>query len=277
MKIILFIDYVFIFIEVITMSTAFINNIELFYEIQGQGPALIFTHGASLNHELWKPQIEYFSKYYTTIVWDLRGHGSSSRIKGSLNPEEFIQDLIELINYLDLKEVVLCGLSFGGQISIQLAAHFPELVKGLVLIGTPYTSACDYLEKLIMYSYHITNRILPTWLIAKLGGLLLSGFNIENKNFIEKSISGIPHKDWIKIWDTVAKTTCIDELSKINCPTLVLHGDSDYFTKRQQSFMVGSIKRVEYISIKDANHLSNRDNPLEINRCMATYLKSLNY
>lgn len=90
-----------------------LDEVTLYYEVQGSGRPIIFTHGASWNHKQWKRQVEYFSRYYQTIVWDVRGHGCSTLPQGKVDPEDFNRDLIRLLDYLEIERAVLCGLSLG--------------------------------------------------------------------------------------------------------------------------------------------------------------------
>ena len=50
------------------MPTMIRDNVELYYEVQGEGRPLVFTHGASWNHKQWHPQVKYFSKSFKTVI-----------------------------------------------------------------------------------------------------------------------------------------------------------------------------------------------------------------
>ena len=96
--------------EVFVIPKCTINNADLYYEMKGTGETIIFTHGASWDHKQWEKQVEYFSQYYQTITWDVRGHGASSLPKGKVDAEDFRKDLIGLMNHLQIKNAHLCGL-----------------------------------------------------------------------------------------------------------------------------------------------------------------------
>ncbi|MDQ0208770.1 alpha/beta fold hydrolase [Alkalicoccobacillus murimartini] len=114
------------------MPVVTLNGVDLYYEIKGEGPPLIFTHGHSMNHEQWEPQVNALSSFYQIITWDARGHGHSTLPPGPVDPRDFSRDLHSLIDYLQLKSVVLCGLSMGGHISLQTALFYPEKIRGLI-------------------------------------------------------------------------------------------------------------------------------------------------
>lgn len=57
------------------MPTVRSNDIETYYEQRGDGPPIVFVHGAIVDHSQWEPQLEGLSDEYTTIGYDVRGHG----------------------------------------------------------------------------------------------------------------------------------------------------------------------------------------------------------
>ena len=53
------------------------DGVELYYEVHGEGPALLLTHGYSATSQMWRGQVEALSKHHTLVLWDMRGHGQS--------------------------------------------------------------------------------------------------------------------------------------------------------------------------------------------------------
>ena len=66
------------------MQIRTVDGVDLYYEIYGQGPALVFAHGAGGNSASWYQQVPFFSQDYTTLVFDHRGFGRSR-----FNEDEF--------------------------------------------------------------------------------------------------------------------------------------------------------------------------------------------
>lgn len=91
------------------MPTIEINNATLYYEVKGAGETLLFTHGASWDLQQWKPQVEELSKSFKVITWDVRGHGKSSLPKGKVDSEDFVKDLVGLLEHLGVKQAHLLG------------------------------------------------------------------------------------------------------------------------------------------------------------------------
>ena len=96
------------------MPTVRTNDIETYYERRGSGPPLVFVHAAILDHAQWDPQVDALSDQYTTVAYDVRGHGrtgGSARNRYSI--DLFADDLDALITALDLDDPVVVGLSTG--------------------------------------------------------------------------------------------------------------------------------------------------------------------
>lgn len=257
------------------MPVVKINNVELQYEVKGFGEALLFTHGASWDHRQWKPQVEELSKHYKTITWDVRGHGKSSLPKGKVNSEDFTKDLVGLLEHLGLEHAHLCGLSMGGHISLQTAIRHPELVKSLILIGTPYTNSYNWVEKVFVPINRWSSIFIPMSVMASIQARTLSKFNSNNKQYIKETVSSIPLNHWVRIWNSVSKMESGNELSKITCPTLILQGDHDSMTERQQKEMAARIPQSKMVYIKNAHHATNLDNPKQVNHEMMDHLSAV--
>lgn len=249
-----------------------INNVNLYYDVKGSGEAIIFTHGASWNNHQWDLQVEKLSKQYKTITWDVRGHGKSSLPKGKVDSEDFSKDLIGLLTHLNVQQAHLCGLSMGGHISLQTAIRYPEFVKSLILIGTPFTNTYNWFEKLVVPINRLTSIFIPMKVMANIQARTLSRFNSNNKQYIKKAVNSIPLNNWIRIWHAVSKMESGNHLYKINCPTLILQGEHDTIIARQQQEMARRISQSKLIYIKNAHHATNLDNPVQVNKEIVKHL-----
>lgn len=252
-----------------------VNNVKLYYEVKGEGTPLIFTHGASWNHKQWRPQVEYFAQHYKTIVWDVRGHGTSSLPAGKVDSEDFSRDLIGLMNFLGLPSAILCGLSMGGHISLQTAIRYPERVEALILLGTPCTNRFNWYEKLFVPINRWSSRFVSMKLMARLQARVLSKFNPANQAYIEEAIQAIPHRQWLRVWDAVTRMESQSDLPRVACPTLLLQGDHDTMILRQQKFMESHIPNAELKIVSRAHHATNLDNAQEVNEYIEHFLTKL--
>ena len=111
------------------------NGAQLFYLQKGEGPqTYLFIHNTGGDHRLFLPQLDFFSEWGCAITLDLRGHGASDKPKQTYSIELFGEDLICLCQELGLQSVIAIGASTGGNIALDLACRYPDLVKGAVMI-----------------------------------------------------------------------------------------------------------------------------------------------
>ncbi len=251
------------------------NGAIIYYEQIGIGTPIVFTHGASWNHKQWGPQIEHFAKSHRVIVWDVRGHGYSSLPPGKVDSEDFSGDLIGLLDHLGIQQAVLCGLSMGGHISLQTAIRYPQRVMALILIGTPCSNTFNLYEMMAVPINRISTRFIAIPTLAKLQAQMLGKFNPKIKAYIEEAFAMIPHNNWVRLWDAVTRMESKHDLRKVHAPTLLLIGDHDVLTMRQQVFMHRNITASQLVVIPRAHHATNLDNPQAVNQAIDLFLSSL--
>jgi 3-oxoadipate enol-lactonase len=113
---------------------------DLYYEVNGSGPALIFAHGLGGNHISWWQQVPYFRERYTCVTFAHRGFAPSRDASGS-GPQAFAGDLAALIDHLGYADVRLVAQSMGGWTCTAYAMEHAARVRALVLADTVGTLA----------------------------------------------------------------------------------------------------------------------------------------
>jgi 3-oxoadipate enol-lactonase len=118
------------------------DGAEIYYEVKGEGPAVVFAHGLGGNHLSWWQQVAHFARRYTCVVFAHRGFPPSTPVPGSSAPDSFADDLGALILELNLKDVALVAQSMGGWTSLEYAIREPSRVRSLVMAST--SGALDF-------------------------------------------------------------------------------------------------------------------------------------
>src|SRR5882724_1203198 len=119
---------------------------QLYYEVTGSGPALLFAHGLGGNHLSWWQQVAHFAPHYTCVAFAHRGFAPSDPIAGGPDAADYAGDLLALIDHLKFPDVRLVGQSMGGWTVLEYAIAHPRHVKALVLSSTSGTldrRGCD--------------------------------------------------------------------------------------------------------------------------------------
>jgi 3-oxoadipate enol-lactonase len=122
-----------------------IGDITLHYRHDGlsDGPPLLFVNSLGTDLRVWDQLTAAFAENFSIVRYDKRGHGLSDCLPGPYSIRDFTNDLAGLLDYLNIEAALLIGISVGGMIALDFAAHHPQRVKALVLcdtaarIGTP--------------------------------------------------------------------------------------------------------------------------------------------
>jgi pimeloyl-ACP methyl ester carboxylesterase len=108
------------------------EQVELHYEIAGEGPPVVLLHEGIADSRMWEPQWTTFPPRHRTVRYDMRGFGKTLLSPGSFS---HARDLAGLLEELALGPAALVGVSLGGRVALEVAVARPELVSALVLVG----------------------------------------------------------------------------------------------------------------------------------------------
>lgn len=265
------------------------NDIETFYVRRGDGPPVVFIHGMTMSADEWKPQMEALSDEYTTIAYDVRGHGhTGGSDREPYTMELYAADLDALLTELGVENPVLCGLSMGGCIAQMYAARYPEKVAGLVVSDTFTAAPLPLKGRLIFANLRFFGRLdrfvryttlnrFQTWVGNRLSpGVAGDGTTTQR---IMDGAPTIPHAEFVKIADSMASLPESDlDASQITAPTLVMHGeDLPAVLQDMHRKLVEELTNadVEFTVIPDAGHASNIDNPAFFSTVVREFLSRI--
>ncbi|HDJ83867.1 MAG TPA: alpha/beta hydrolase, partial [Desulfurococcaceae archaeon] len=113
-----------------------VNNVNIYYEVHGEGEPVVLLNGIFMNTKSWFYQYTVLSRKYKVILHDLRGQWNSEKPKNedAYSIEIHADDLKELLDKLRITNIHLVGTSYGGEIALQFAIKYPEYVKDLIVI-----------------------------------------------------------------------------------------------------------------------------------------------
>lgn len=257
------------------MPYSSVNNIALYYDIQGEGSPLVFLHGLGSSIKDWENQVSYFAKKYQVITLDLRGHGKSDKPKEHYSVPLFSSDIMQFIKTVVKHPVHLVGHSLGGMVAFQLAVDHPELLKSLTIINSgpsvifpSLVSRVRFLMRLLsvrLFGMHQISHALAKILFPRPEQEQL------RIQFIHRWIENDPHAYLNSLhafhnWDVTAK------LSTIQCSTLIIASDHDYTPIAYKDYYTHLIPNGELAIIANSYHMANLDQPDEVNKALDSFL-----
>ncbi len=118
------------------MPRANVGDIELYYQVHGDGFPLLMIQGYIGGHNAWFFQTRTFKKFYKVIVFDNRGIGKTQKSQAPYTVKTMADDAVGLLNHLGIDKAYILGMSLGGMVAQEIAINYPEKVEKLVLVCT---------------------------------------------------------------------------------------------------------------------------------------------
>jgi len=251
-----------------------INDIELYYESHGKGKPIVFSHAWLDDCSIWGAQVKHFSKNYTVILYDHRGHGMSDKPKGgegNYSVQVLSNDLYALIQKLNLEKPILVGFSLGGMAAILLALKNPDKISKLVLVGTTAKMTLPTSAKLFemlrfFLPYQKFLRMLCEYRFYKPSRQIVDE-EFARASKVDKSIAFECWRELTENYD--AK----DKVSKIEVPTLIIVGEKDKVNLEASRYLNREIKGSELHIIPDSGHTVMIEKPNEFNEILEEFIK----
>jgi 3-oxoadipate enol-lactonase len=257
------------------MPSLHVRDIDLYYEVNGQGQPIVFIHGLGSSACDWEMQVPVFSKQYQVVTFDLRGHGKSGKPRGPYSISLFSTDTAELITGLGLAPTHVVGISLGGMIALQLAVSAPDLVKSLTVVnaGPEFVvrTAKEYLQVL---QRQVIVRLLG---MRRMGEVLSKrlfpkpGQQELRQLFVERWAANDP-RAYRDAMQAIVGWSVTDHLNSIQCPTLVIAADQDYTPVATKEAYVARMPHAELVVISDSRHATPVERPEEFNEVLAAFL-----
>jgi 3-oxoadipate enol-lactonase len=136
------------------MSLKSVRGISIGYDEYGSGIPLVLLHGHPFNRSMWQDQRETLQSICRVITPDLRGYGETTIVPGKTTMEDFAGDLAALLDALEIDQIILGGLSMGGQIVFEFYRQYPTRVLALLLADTQPQVDTDVVEKVRQMILH---------------------------------------------------------------------------------------------------------------------------
>jgi pimeloyl-ACP methyl ester carboxylesterase len=253
-----------------------INDLNMYYEIHGQGEPLVLIHGLGSSSRDWEYQLEYFASSYKVLIYDVRGHGQSDKPPGPYGVPIFTQDLAELMKALDISAAHICGISMGGMIAFQMGVDYPEMVKTLTIVNSRADLVPDTLgERWNIFQRLVVFRLLSMEKIAEtLSRRMFIKPALEEQRllFVERWANN-PKPAYMAVMKSLVGWTVEDKLGEIDTPTLIMAADEDYTPVEDKQRDVNKMKNAELVVIEDSRHATPVEHPELFNRTLASFLE----
>lgn len=262
------------------MKRASVNGITIAYDDVGSGTdALLLVHGHPFNRSMWRPQVEGLrGSAWRVVVPDLRGYGESSVIPGKTTLDVFAADLAALLDHLGLEQVVLGGLSMGGQIVMDFCRQYPGRVRGLVLAATSPVAESEEGKRA---RNAMADRLLREGMDGYAGEVLAKMVAPASMVALPSVAAHVlammrgtdPHGAAAALRGRAERPSYEPTLEELAVPALICVGDADAFTTRAEAELMHALLRnSELLWLPGAGHMPNLERSAEFNAAVRRFL-----
>ena len=243
------------------------DGVEIYYEVHGEGPALLLTHGFSSTSQMWTGQVASFSKAFKLITWDMRGHGESDypTDPAAYSEEATVADMAALLDAVGAESAVIGGLSLGGYMSLAFHRAHPDRTRALLIIDT----GPGYKNDEARAGWN-ANAMKTAGRFDSRGLGDLSQQSAERRLVRHRDATGLAHAARGMLAQRDARV--IESLPGIAVPSLVVVGADDAPFLNASAYMAGKIPGAKLVTIPAAGHAANIDQPEAFNAAVLGFL-----
>jgi len=255
------------------------DGIEIYYEIQGEGPVVTFGHALGTNLSLWDEQARALQGRYRVLRFDTRGHGQSSTPAGAYTLDLLADDLKGLLDGLGITRTHYAGISMGGMIGQTFALKYPPMVQSLVLCDTtsryPADAAPVWQERIRTVETKgmdgIVEGMLERWFTAS--------FRKRSPALMDRvraMLRATNPQGYIGCCHALPKINVTNRLKELHGPALIIVGEEDPGTPVEMAREIHrALPAAELVVLRSASHLSNLEQPGEFNRVLLDFLDKI--
>lgn len=239
---------------------------------------LVLLHGFPLDARSWEPQLALADHGWRVIAPDFRGFGAGAADPPASSVDDYAGDIIDLLDTLKIKEVVVVGLSMGGYVAFSLLRYAPRYVRGLVLADT--RSQADSPEGVEgrRRMLEVLSEKGPAAIVEEMVPKLLgASTRADRPDVVERvramALSNSAEAIGGAIRALMTRVDSTPLLPTIHCPTLIVVGEEDTLTPLALSDQMHlAIAGSALAVIPGAGHLSNLEQPDAFNDIVSLFL-----
>lgn len=234
---------------------------------------IVFIHGVGLTHEIWQPQLNFF-KEYTTLSYDILGHGKTPLEKNELSFDDFSDQLINLLDKLEIEKIHLVGFSIGSLIARNFAIRFNLRLQSLTLLCSIFKRSEEE-QQIVNERFaqakrdlKLSKQALKRWFTDK--------YLEENPDTYEKItsiLSANNMSNFLKVYELFVFHKNDEKFEDIKANTLVMTGEHDSgSTVKMSEKLCDIISNSELKIIKNGKHLCGIEYANEVNLALKEFI-----
>lgn len=245
------------------------KDYQVHYQEYGTGPALLLLNGIFMSCRSWQDFIPALSRNNRLILLDFLDQGLSSKATEEYQQDVQVQITLALLNHLTLEKAHVVGISYGGEIAIQLALSNPERINKLVLsntaaatthwlrdIGHGWEFACKSYDGHQFFKACIPIVYSPAFYEANYSWL------VAREDLFVTLYTPEVYDGFVRLIRSAEQYNVLAQLKNVQAKTLVISSEHDYVTPVfQQQQLVQGILQADHVMLQGAGHAAMYEKP----------------
>lgn len=242
-----------------------------------------FVHGAGGSSSIWFKQLREFKKHFNVLILDLRGHGKSKPLTNNTNYKNYTfddvtQDIIEVLDFLNIKKSHFIGISLGTILIRNLAEISPKRVSSMIMGGA--IIKLDFRSRFLIFVGNALKSVIPYMLLYKLFAFIIMPRNNHKKSrslFVNEA-KRLCQKEfirWFKLTSEVYPLLRVFRTKDTKIPTLYIMGVEDHLFLPSVKTVVSNHEKSTLFEVENSGHVVNIDQANVFNEHSINYIKQI--
>lgn len=255
------------------------DDVELYYEVRGEGPDVVLMHPFPSDHGYWLPIVQHLESRFRLVMPDLRGLGRSGVGEGPTTMAKLATDLLRLCDELKIGRAAFVGCSVGGYMLFEFWRRSRERVKALVLTNTKPSADTEEGRKGRLQNAEAVIQNGPEWAIDQLLPKMFSPVTLNSRPDVvaaaRKTMQQATAKGIAALQRGMAeRPDSTETLAGIDVPVLALGGVDDGFAPvSEMERMTRGIRGAELKILPRAGHFAAFEQPDEAGPLVRDFLE----
>ncbi|MEM7733205.1 MAG: alpha/beta hydrolase [Pseudomonadota bacterium] len=249
------------------------------YSVEGSGPPLILVHGIGAARDTWRFLMPHLTQHFTTITYDLRGHGASPCPDLPFGLDELVADLETLRQKLGLDSCHIAGHSLGGMIGPAYARAYPDRVLSLGLLSTAAFRTEKDSQKVWAVVHAMEASGVPGVLQTLIDRWYTDAFIANHRDIVDRRLQQVIDTDpdvFLNVFRIYAGTEMASWLHEVVPPSLVLTGENDGGCNPRLNHQIdAALPHSELVILPDVKHSVLLEAGEQVARHMIRFIQDL--
>lgn len=253
------------------MPMAQVNGANLHYHVTGDGMPILFVHPPLLNQEIFNYQKAQLSDLYKVVLFDIRGHGQSFYSDAPVTYPLVAEDMKQLLDYLEIKQAVVCGYSTGGTIALEAMLTYPDRFVGGILVSAMSENS-DWFNKGRARVASGLTRIKAKRFLGGSVGWGNADMSQTFGNLYKGAVNG-HDRNIRQYYRESLRYSCTDRLHAVKQPVLLLYGQKDANFHKYAKILDERLPKRDLIFIEEVGHHIVTKAPRTMHRLMNQWME----